>query len=78
VKVQCTLAGWIWSSSLNSSLALNSPLYFILRPWMAVWMPSVFSRPKSSASYPVQSMVFFWISIVSDSSAEIMWSMVRM
>ncbi len=31
----------------------------------------VLALPKSSASSPVQSMVFFWISIVSDSSAEI-------
>ncbi len=78
VKVQCASAGWIWSSSLNSSLASNSPLYFVLRPWMAVWMPSVLAQPKSSASSLVQSMVFFWISIISDLSTEIMWSMVRM
>ncbi len=35
-------------------------------------------RPKSSASSAVQSMVFYWISIISDSSAEITWSMVLM
>jgi hypothetical protein len=77
-NVQCASAGWIWSRSLNNLLASNSPSYFVLRPWMAVWMPSVLARPKSSASYPVQSMVFFWISIILDSSAEITWSMVRM
>ncbi len=66
VKVQWVLAGRIWSSSLN-----NSPLYFVMRPWMAVWMPSVLAQPKSSANSPGQSMVFFWISIISDSSAEI-------
>jgi hypothetical protein len=27
---------------------------------------------------PAQSMVFLWISMVSDSSAEITWSIVRM
>ncbi len=32
VKVQCASVGRIWSSSLNSSLASNSPLYFVLRP----------------------------------------------
>jgi len=50
----------------------------ILKPWMAMWMPSMLALLKSSVSYPVQSMVFFWISTVSDSSADITWSMVRM
>jgi len=39
--------------------------------YLNVWMPSVLALPNSSASSQVQSMVFFWISIVSDSSAEI-------
>ncbi len=32
VNVQCASAGLIWSSSLKSLLASNSPLYFVLSP----------------------------------------------
>ncbi len=56
----------------------NSPLYLVQIPWMALWMLSVLALPNSSANSPVQSMVFLWISMVCDSSAEITWSMVRM
>ncbi len=71
VNVQCASAGLIWSSSLNSSLASNYPLYLVRSPWIALWMPSVLARPNKSANSPAQSMVFLWISMVSDSSAEI-------
>jgi len=42
---------------------------------MAVWMPSVLAWPKSSANSAVQSMVYFWILIISDSSAEIIFKL---
>ena len=38
---------------------------------IALWMPSVLALPNKSAISPAQSMVFLWISMASDSSAEI-------
>ena len=78
VNVQWASAGLIWSSYLNSSLASNSPLYLVRSPWIALWMPSVLALPNRSANLHAQSMVFLWISMVSDSSAEITWPIVRM
>ncbi len=64
VKGQWPLASLIWSSSLNSSLASNSPLYLVWSPWIyscsgsrrslpgRVILDMTFSNLSPSLSFP--------------------------
>jgi hypothetical protein len=65
--------GWLNLVELFEQLAgIELPIVFHPEALNgSVGSPSVLARPKILASSPVQSMVFFWILIVSDSSAEI-------
>ncbi len=60
---------------LEQLTGVEFSVVFGTEPLDRLWMPSVLALPNNS---PAQSMVFLWISMVSDSSAEITWSIVRM